>query len=242
MKIKHRSVVGMLVVVLCAGFVGGCDDDYQKRTGDGYYVSYVTQCWEVRQDQKINYYFMRVNDQSTNAGVNPGADIDAITITKSTTGRRASVSRVEEYRPVNTADISRVSMQPDNILGDPTAFGTPFDPAQVGSDKECSLEDEHFVSLGGVGGYIIVSFGADHVETGDTITVYEIGNCNKQGASDPIEVQVSVSSNIDGEWITVFSATEGPAMSGEVEDLPVDPNPSYIENETQCIKIGLEAR
>lgn len=240
MKIKHRSVVGMLVVVLCAGFVGGCDDD-RKSNGEFYSDAYVDRAscvaaggflngWDI-----LEYYFVRVNDQSTNAGVNPGADIDAITITKSTTGRRASVSRVEEYRPVNTADISRVSMQPDNIVGDPTAFGTPFDPEQVGPDKECSLDDEHFVSLGGVGGYIIVSFGADHVETGDTITVYEIGNCNKQGASDPIEVQVSVSSAVDGEWITVFFGTEGPAMSGISINLPtritdgscINPPPQY---------------
>ncbi len=228
-------------LVLCMGCLFGCDDSHATRRGDGYVESYSIICWDMQTDHDLNYYFVRVNDLSTNAGVNPGADIDAIQITKAKTGERAFVSRVEEYVPVNDADISDVSILPDNILGAPTAFGTPFDPAEAGSDKTCSLDDEHFVSLGGVGGYIIVSFGDAHVENGDAVTVYEIGNCNGEGVSDPVEVQVSVSSNVDGEWITVFSATEGPVMSGEVEDLPLSPNP-YIVEETNCMKIGLEAR
>lgn len=168
----------------------------------------------------LNYYFVRVNDQSTNTGTNPGADLDAISITKGGSGERAYVTRVEEYKPVNEADISGVSILPDNILGAPTAFGTPFDPANAGSDKDCDLGDENFVALGGVGGYIIVSFGDAHVENGDTVTVYEIGNCNGNGKADPVEVQVSVSSNVDGNWVTLFSAAAGPVMSGAVSGLP----------------------
>jgi len=168
----------------------------------------------------LNYYFVRVNDQSTNTGPNPGADLDAISITKSGTGRRAYVTRVEDYKPVNESDISGVSIIADNILGEPTAFGTPFDPAKAGSDQPCDLGDENFVALGGVGGHIIVSFGDDHVENGDVVTVYEIGNCNGEGKADPVEVQVSVSSNVDGNWITLFNAAAGPVMSGTASGLP----------------------
>jgi hypothetical protein len=166
------------------------------------------------------YYFVRVNDQSTNTGTNPGADLDAISITKAGTGRRAYVTRVEDYKPVNEGDISGVSIIPENIIGEPTAFGTPFDPANAGSDKSCDLGDENFVALGGVGGHIIVSFGDDHVENGDTLTVYEIGNCDGEGKADPVEVQVSVSSNVDGNWITVFTAAAGPVMSKAIDGLP----------------------
>ena len=54
----------------------------------------------------LNYYFVRVNDQSTNTGTNPGADLDAISITKGGSGERAYVTRVEEYKPVNEAELS----------------------------------------------------------------------------------------------------------------------------------------
>lgn len=157
-----------------------------------------------------NYYFVRINDQSLNMGANPGADIDAVSITKAVDGSRHYAQRVEDYSPINVADISVVSILPDNILGEPTGFGLPFDPANAGADKECSLLDENYVSLGGVGGYIIVSFGEAYVENGDVVTVYEIGNCNGQGQGDPIEVQVSVASAADGEWVTVFVAVAGP--------------------------------
>lgn len=168
----------------------------------------------------LKYYFVRINDQSTNSGTNPGADIDAVSITKANTGERVYANRIEDYGPVNLQDISGVSVIAENILGEPTAFGIPFDPANAGSDLECSLDDENYVTLGGVGGYIIVSFGDAHIENGDTITVYEIGNCNDQGVADPIEVQVSVSAGVDDVWVTVFSAAAGPVMSGIVKDLP----------------------
>lgn len=168
-----------------------------------------------------NYYFVRINDKSPNiSGSNPGADVDAVSITKSGTGRRAYASRVEQYEPINTADIAAASAVPDNILGEPTAFGVPFDPNNAGSDKECSLADANFVALGGDGGYIIVSFGDDHVENGDVVTVYEIGNCDGEGTADPLQVQVSVASSADGNWITVFDAALGPVMTGTASNLP----------------------
>lgn len=170
----------------------------------------------------LRYFFLRINDRSTNTeGQNPGADIDAVSIVKSGTEERFYATRVEDYKPNNEADISTVSIIPDNILGPPTAFGTPFNPANAGPDKDCSLSETHFVSLGGVGGYIIVSFGNEHVENGDIINVYEIGNCNGEGQPDPIEVQVSVASHVDGNWITVFNAAAGPVMSVAVSKLPV---------------------
>ena len=170
----------------------------------------------------LHYFFLRINDRSTNTdGQNPGADIDAVSIFKSGTEERVYATRVEEYKPINEADISTASIIPDNILGPPTAFGTPFDPANAGADKDCDLSDEHFVSLGGMGGYIILSFGTAHVENGDIINVYEIGNCNGEGQTDPIEVQVSVASHVDGNWETVFSAAAGPVMSAAVSNLPV---------------------
>lgn len=169
----------------------------------------------------LNYYFVRVNDQSTNTGnTNPGADIDAIGIVKPD-GTRHYVSKVEQYSPVNVDDIAALSAIPDNIIGAPTAFA---DPTNVSPASDCSLEDQNFVALGGVGGYIIVSFGDAHVENGDTLNVYEIGNCANGGVADPVEVQVSVASNADGEWVTVFSALAGPLMSSTVSGLPVKTN------------------
>ncbi len=225
MKIKHCRVAGMLVLVVCVGFAGGCDVGGHSDVYGSNYIdtTHLDPEWPSDPDftpEPLNYYFVRVNDLSTNVGNNPGADIDAISLTKERSGERIYVTRVEEYRPVNEADISGVSILPDNVLGAPTAFGTPFDPANAGADKSCDLGDEHFVSLGGVGGYIIVSFGDAHIENGDTVTVYEIGNCNGKGVSDPVEVQVSVSSNVDGNWVTVFSGVEGPVMSAVAKDLP----------------------
>lgn len=171
-----------------------------------------------------NYYFVRVVDRSTNiTGSNPGADLDAISITKKSTGERNYVTRVEEYLPVNEADIAAASFVPENIVGEPEAFGIPFNPANAGPDKDCDLADANFVALGGVGGSIIVSFGDAHVENGDVVTVYEIGGCNGEGKTDPIRVEASVASKVDGVWELLFESDIGPVMSGSRDNLPVVP-------------------
>jgi hypothetical protein len=164
------------------------------------------------------YYFVRINDIGTQGGMNPGADIDAVAVVKPN-GATAYADQVQEYMPVNAQDLSAMSMLPENILGEPTAFGTPFEPQFAGPDKYCSLDDSHFLGLGGLGAYVIVSF-VDAIENGDTVTVYEVGNCDGEGKLDPVQVQVSVSAAVDGNWVTIFEANAGPVMAGMVQNLP----------------------
>jgi hypothetical protein len=174
------------------------------------------------------FYYLKILDISTNAEFsNPGADIDAVRLTK-VSGANHFAAKVIDYKPKAGVDISAESSLPENILGEPTAFaaeGQDFNTA--GPASKCSLADEHYLGLGGNGGYVVVDFGNNDIANGDAITVYEIGNCTgnagSPGSSDAITVQISVGKTIDESWQTVLSFTSGPVMSAVVSGLPQIP-------------------
>jgi hypothetical protein len=174
------------------------------------------------------YPFLRIMDEGFQvSGLNPGADIDAVSVRKPS-GDLYWATKVEDYSPVDDWNLPAETMLIENILGEPQAFGVPFDPRNVGSDKECSLEGYNFLGLGGYGGSVTVSFGPDrYIEEGDVISVYEVGGCTNSsdsaGNEDDFSVQVALAASPDAEWFVVFAfmgAGRGPVGEGEVVFLP----------------------
>ncbi|MEO1272742.1 MAG: hypothetical protein AAFX99_32035, partial [Myxococcota bacterium] len=127
-----------------------------------------------------SYSFVLVEDQSSSnpGGDTPGADIDAISVSFSSTGVEAFAVSVE-----------------DSSLGG----GTNLDITQAIGAPDSGCEPRNFVSLGGSGGYIMVSFGQTS-GSGDSITVYELGptTCpnQPQWIDEDYDVSVSVSTNL----------------------------------------------
>jgi hypothetical protein len=159
------------------------------------------------------YPFVRIFDTSPHITRNPGTDLDAVSITKPS-GQVLWAARVEDYQPAQLDMLPAETMIVDNVLGEPEAFGFPFDPANVGPDKPCSLDEIYFLGLGGPGGYVVLSFGiGSAVEAGDVISVYEIGGCsnvnNDNGFIDTFNVQVALASAPDAEWRTLYAYTGG---------------------------------
>lgn len=174
------------------------------------------------------FYLLKVLDNSAGEGTsNPGADIDGVRLTKAS-GANHFAAKVVDYKPKAGVDISAESSVTDNVLGEPTAFaaeGEDFNTASAAS--KCSLADNHYLGLGGPGGYVVVDFGNNDIANGDTITVYEIGNCtgnaDAAGFADAVQVEISVGKTIDENWQNVLSFTSGPVMQGTVSGLPVIP-------------------
>jgi hypothetical protein len=186
---------------------------------------------EDDQSSSIEYqrfYFVKVVDNSDNqASLNPGADIDAVRLTKAN-GVDVFASTVIDYKPLAGVDISPISSLPDNILGEPTAFAVEGEDFNTASEaSRCSLNEEHYLGLGGWGGYVIVGFDNYDIANGDVITVYEIGNCQGNagtpGYADAVTVEISVGRTIDEEWLVVLAFTAGPVMAGVVTGLPLIP-------------------
>lgn len=158
----------------------------------------------------------------------PGVDIDAIVLTKKNSGEKIHAASVVGYaRGDGQSSVeSRRAFVPDEALGEPDSFVSyPNDmtncnyykgtvPAKDAPDEDYVYT---FVSLGGVGGYLIVGMGGN-IEEGDTLDVIELSDCklaNTQSSNgkdavaekDGMEVQVSASKKVDGDWVFITSGT-----------------------------------
>jgi hypothetical protein len=127
--------------------------------------------------------YVLIEDLSSNTqGDNPGADIDAIALSKN--GVEYPATSIEDY---NIA-MGSVSVDPNQALGAP--------------DSAC--EAQNFVALGGSGGYLVVSFDTVEedieIESGDEIIVYELGAtvCPNRPSwmDDPVSVGISSSTDV----------------------------------------------
>ena len=158
------------------------------------------------------YLYVRIDDLSEYADTpDGGADIDALILKKSD-GSQYFATSVEGFIFGNFG--SAESLDPMDALGAPDAFyNYSSDDTSV-----CTIgtsDDRPFVSLGGEGGVLVVRMGAA-IETGDTLTVLEVGGCNYgdgEAIVEEISVQISVSYDIDsGQWVALGSG-EGPEIS-----------------------------
>lgn len=147
------------------------------------------------------YRYVRIDDLSpkTSTGSDPGADIDAVVLTKSAAagGGKYYAENVYAYgrgdgtgactkdtckkeRSANAYDPMAILHEPDSLV-DYGQNGRKCNYYKVVPTSKDSDDAEFtFVSLGGEGGYIIVEMG-EKIENGDSLTVLELGDCDVPG-------------------------------------------------------------
>lgn len=187
---------------------------------------------QVSSDPKP-YKYVKIEDLSSNEydkpnKEDPGVDIDAIVLTKAGSGEKIYAESVVGYQRGNTQSTveTRRAYVPNEALHAPDSFVSyPSDMEKCNyykgtvPDKNAPDEDYvyTFVSLGGVGGYLIVGMGGN-IEEGDTLDVVELSDCklantqtadgsNADAEKDGMKVQVSASKKVDGEWVFITSGT-----------------------------------
>jgi uncharacterized protein YegL len=145
--------------------------------------------------QAPSYRYVLIEDlTSPTSGEYPGADIDAIGLVK---GGSANFATVVEQFSIDSAGNS--ASDPTQLLGPPNA--------------NCEANSGAFTALGGLGNYVIVTFGTTGndvtIANGDAIEVHELGQtlCGKFD-DDPYRVGVSVSDTA-GSFIEIGTGGTG---------------------------------
>lgn len=147
----------------------------------------------------------------------PGADIDAIVLTKKD-GTNAYAKSVlgylrgdgtpsKEGEKTMAIDPTAALHEPDSFLNYPNHKGECY---LYKKDTKKGEAMRPFVSLGGKGGYLIVEMG-DVIEAGDTLNVLELGGCTlmnradgqtgTKGQPEGVEVRISITNNSNlADW------------------------------------------
>lgn len=154
----------------------------------------------------LPYLYVWVED----AGLDPseavmtgGVDIEGVSVTPQG-GSETFADQIHEcvFGPDDNSDATNCAQ----ALGDPGAA--------------CDMETPDFVSLGGAGGYLIVSFTGIEIQAGDTITVTECGAArNAIGVDERYDVLVSTDSSISGSAVECVAGGAG-VTSCTVPTLP----------------------
>ena len=194
----------------CVADANACENDADCETG---YVCKAKQCVvEVYNEFK----YVRIDDMSVACTLDkdglchvddPGADIDAVVLTKVDNTLHYAVSVTGYQRSDGLKAGERfdqnipAATDPTRALGQPDAFA-----AYPAVDGKCAyyIDAEKtvhpYVSLGGMGGYVVLEM-ANAIEAGDKIDVLEIGACDLQNTKDggsqkakAEEIQISISS------------------------------------------------
>ena len=148
--------------------------------------------------EPLAYRYARVDDLSDgDTRKSPGADIDAIEL-RGPSGPKSFATGVID------SDILAGDHDDNEYTNTSEAVGAP--------NPEC-YNDQGFVALGGVGGFIVVEFGMETIDSGDTIIVSEIGNCTTPEGqtthADQINLSVSVSQERTGIWHNLGTSPGG---------------------------------
>ena len=161
---------------------------------------------EADADAGRPYFYVLVEDQSTDpTGPTAGADIFGLSLVRG--AAETFVTQVHEVE-FGLGDTS-AAMDVNVALGVPGDPSTACDPAAPG-----------FVSLGGEGGALVVSFGTlEEVRSGDVIRVYA---CDR-AVAEPYDVLVGTSTTVSSpEWFVCGTGLTGRADC-TVPVLPVLP-------------------
>ena len=159
------------------------------------------------------YHYVMVEDLEDPGTSSPthtaGVDIFGVQLIEG--GRTHNASQVHEVR-FGTGDNSNAT-DANQVLGVP--------------DDDCdpSADTPSYVSLGGDGGYLIVSFGSlEEIVEGDDIVVHECGRAQNPGATDEhYDFFVGVATGAsDPNWVTVCTRSTG-VQTCRVPSLPQVP-------------------
>lgn len=216
-----RKLTALMAVLLTVGLVGcelenGGDTDGTNPPPDGDSSNPPPDTDTV--DPGLAYRFVRIDDQSTpgEGALDSGADIDSVILTKAG-GAQSFADEVLAYEHGGGAGFTDEA-DPTEALNAPDAF---YD-WDAGDTSVCDVEGG-FVSLGGMGGVLVVRMPAE-IAAGDNLTVLEVGGCDFGGANpaipEEVEISVSVGSEVAGTWQLVGSG-DGPEISLTVPTLPV---------------------
>ena len=152
------------------------------------------------------YRYVRIDDKSavTEPSAEPGADIDAVVLSKKSDNTLYYAASVVRYSPADTFAKDAVANDSNKILGAPDAFS--FVRGSLEND-DCTFKKDDaytFVSLGGEPGFIEVEM-AGPIENGDTLYILELGGCKMTGTEDsesqvakPEAFSVSIAVTSDG--------------------------------------------
>lgn len=116
---------------------------------------------------------------------------------------------VSDSVPLPAADVFRL-LRYDMAIGPPN-----------NEQGQCTADDSYYVSLGGLGGSLVVSFAnLEAIEPGDMIKVYECGD----GVEDAYQIHVGVGTSVnDPQWIVCGQyGSVAECTVPELPDIPVN--------------------
>jgi len=161
-----------------------------------------------------DYRYVRVDDLSMQADtIDGGADIDAIILDKGD-GTQHFATKIEGFVH-GGGTVTGDEIDPTAATGAPDTFSAYPDTTT------CDVENGSFVSLGGMGGFLIVEMAAT-IDEGDVITVLEVGGCDfgtGEAIPEPVDVSVSTAREIDASW-EIIGTGDGPEIVVSVPALP----------------------
>jgi|GEM_PF-1979960 len=202
--------------------IGGCERDADCEIG------YVCDTYEgICVEGAREFRFVRIDDLSPveyndTRKEDPGVDIDAVALKKKDTGAYFYAVRVAGYARGDGSSSIRdnFAFDPHAALGKPDAFvsyPTNTDTCHYYVDPRAAVKKYTFVSLGGLGGWLILEMGAA-IEAGDILDVLEVSDCKLASTMsadgmtavkepDGFRVQISTSEAANGKWNVVNQGT-----------------------------------
>lgn len=229
-----RKSLCLVVAALGILLVGACEVTEEEADGGTYVDTFVPEPdLGVENDMTEppplpEYRFVMITDLSDVSGGGDGADIDAIELQKADTS-----SWVHSVVACALPDATACD-NADAIVGPSDAFcGDPVDLSRCFSNYELA-DPAPYVALGGAvgedAGAIVVEM-VDPMEPGDSLVIYELGNCAISATCEDVDTvtaaaesfNVAIAETADGPWIEVLpaSATEDhPAVTVTIPELP----------------------
>ncbi len=232
---KWKTLVGMLALTMTAVLIAGSCSDNSDAT-DGSSSDFLGM--DGGADATANdgsqtassYLFVRIEDLSTVSGNQDGADIDAVELIKNGVSTWALTSELCVLPDGSSCENGAAA------TGESDAFCTEAD--RCISHLETPQDDPNtlitYSSLGGKGtdnpGYQVLKM-SDKIENGDTLVVYEVGNCKVSATCDDTQtvnadaesIKVSVGTSSTGPWYEMLAGsdtTKHPKISITIADLP----------------------
>lgn len=223
------SAIGIVLLAAC----GTTDEDADGGTQDTFVPEPDTGAADTTSPDTIEppvteYRFLLIKDLSDGSadGVD-GADIDAVELQKA--DESSWVKSVSSCKLPDDTDCANT----EGIVGASDAFcGDPVDLTRCFSNFE-TADPAPYVSLGGTvgeaSGTIVVEM-TEPIAEGDTLIVYELGNCAISATCEDTEtvnaaaesIAVSIGTTAEGPWVDILASSttaEHPAVTIEVPAL-----------------------
>ncbi len=193
-RLAPGTILGALALAGMMAAAGGC-----KESSDGVDAS----TDDVTEGQSYHYVLIEDLENPPSAGGRAGADMDGVELINGSGSCYASTVHESGFGAGDDGDAQDTNQ----------ALGAP--------EGTCDAAPATWVSLGGDGGYLVVSFtGLAEIRTGDTLRIH---SCDAVGGTYDAMVGVSNTPS-DPNWVQVITDATGTA-SATVPTLPIVPLP-----------------